>query len=177
VSALERLTERLRAEGGLLAERTLAAPRGERPRLGALAAAGPRARGREPDYELVVEAVREGYLLHCCESRVLDPEDDDLALLAGDRLYALGLAELAALGDLDAIAELADVISLTAQAQAAADSELAEAAWEAGAAAVGWGSSPAHAEAKERARVGDPGAARALREAARALAGNLTASG
>jgi len=39
-------------------------------------------------------------------------------LLAGDHLYALGLARLAALGDLDAVAELADVISLSAQAHA-----------------------------------------------------------
>ena len=39
----------------------------------------------------------------------------DLALLLGDQLYALGLSRLAALGDLDAVAELADVISLVAQ--------------------------------------------------------------
>ena len=40
------------------------------------------------------------------------PDDPDLALLAGDRLYALGLERLAALGDLEAVAELADVIAL-----------------------------------------------------------------
>jgi fructose-1,6-bisphosphatase I len=38
--------------------------------------------------------------------------DEDLRLLAGDALYALGLARLAEAGDLDAVAELADVIAL-----------------------------------------------------------------
>ena len=41
--------------------------------------------------------------------------DRDLALLAGDYLYALGLERLAALGDLDAVRELSDLISLAAQ--------------------------------------------------------------
>ena len=44
--------------------------------------------------------------------------DDDLRLLAGDALYALGLTRLAETGDLEAVAELADLISLCAQAQA-----------------------------------------------------------
>ena len=41
--------------------------------------------------------------------------DADLALLAGDYLYALGLERLAALGDLEAVRELSDLISLSAQ--------------------------------------------------------------
>ena len=81
------------------------------------------------------------------------PEDPDLALLAGDRLYALGLARLAELGDLDAVAELADVISLAAQAHAEGDAERAEAMWAAGAAAVGHGSGSG-------ARGGEGGGAR-----------------
>ncbi|HEX6457041.1 MAG TPA: hypothetical protein VF009_11050, partial [Solirubrobacterales bacterium] len=40
---------------------------------------------------LVVEAVREGYLLHYEQPRLLAGHDSDLALLAGDYLYALGL--------------------------------------------------------------------------------------
>ena len=67
--------------------------------------------------------------------RLLRDDDRDLVLLAGDHLYALGLARLAALGDLPAVSELADVISLGAQAQAEGRADLAEAAWEAGAAA------------------------------------------
>ena len=52
----------------------------------------------------MVEAVREGYLLHYGEPRLLAGHDDDLALLAGDYLYALGIERLAALGDADAVA-------------------------------------------------------------------------
>ena len=44
--------------------------------------------------------------------------DADLALLAGDYLYARGLERLAALGDLEAIRELSDLISLSAQLHA-----------------------------------------------------------
>ncbi len=51
-----------------------------------------------PERALAVEAVREGYELHDGGGRVVATEDADLALLAGDRLYALGLAELAAAG-------------------------------------------------------------------------------
>ncbi len=92
-------------------------------RLGALAASGSRARGHEADYELLVEAIREGFQLHYGRGRVLCPTDPDLALLAGDRLYALGLERLAGLGDIEGIVELADVIALAAQAQAGADAE------------------------------------------------------
>ena len=115
-----------------------------------------------------MEAIREGYLLHYGAGRVVSSDDADLALLAGDQLYAIGLAELADLGDLDAVGELADVISLTAAAQAVADEELAEAVWEAGAVAVGWGGTPDHVAAKALARAGGSGAAEALRAAARA---------
>ena len=90
-----------------------------------MAAAGRRAEGREDDYALLVEAIHEGYLLHYESGRVVRPEDPDLSLLAGDRLYALGLARLAELGDVDAVAELADVISLAAQAHAEGDAERA----------------------------------------------------
>jgi hypothetical protein len=138
---LERLAGALREEGGLLAAALAATPAGTA-RHGALAASGPRATGREADYELLVEAIREGYLLHYSAGRVLAPPDPDLALLAGDRLYALGLTRLAELGDLEAVGVLAEVISLSAQAHAAADPELAERVWEEGARAVGHGGSP-----------------------------------
>ena len=67
---------------------------------------------------LVVEAVHEGYLLHYGEPRLLAGHDPDLALLAGDYLYALGLDRLAALGDGRAVAILADLISRCAQLHA-----------------------------------------------------------
>ena len=94
-------------------------------------------------------------------------------LLAGDHLYALGLARLAALGDLPAVSELADVISLGAQAHAEGRTDLAEAAWEAGAAAVGWGADGALQAAKAAARSGAPEAPAALRAAARLMAGEV----
>ncbi|HEX5762241.1 MAG TPA: hypothetical protein VFY04_03865 [Solirubrobacterales bacterium] len=64
---------------------------------------------------LVVEAVREGYLLHYGESRLLSGQDADLSLLAGDYLYALGIERLAALGDANAVGVLAELIGRCAQ--------------------------------------------------------------
>ena len=90
----------------------------EEPALGALAAAGPRAAGAPDEYLLLVEAIREGYLLHYESPRLIQGADPDLRLLAGDYLYALGLERLAARGDLEAVGELADLISLVAQIHA-----------------------------------------------------------
>lgn len=175
-AALERVAERLREEGGLLADALTCGPSppsvpdGD-PGLGALAAAGPRAAGHAERIAAVVEAVHEGHLLHLGRSRILDASDLDLALLAGDRLYALGLAGLAEIGDVDAVRELADVIALCAQARAEGSPDLASAVWEAGAVAVGWGSTAELQAAKAAARAGDAGAPEALRAAARRLSG------
>jgi hypothetical protein len=70
------------------------------------------------EYALLFEAIREGYLLHYESPRLLAGHDDDLALLAGDYLYALGLARLAEIGDDDAIELLADLIGRCAQLHA-----------------------------------------------------------
>lgn len=113
----------------------------------------------------------EGCLLHYGEPRALQIDDPDLALLAGDRLYALGLDRLAAIGDLGAIAELADIIALSAQAHATGDEALALAAWHAGAVAIGWGEDEQTAAAKAHARHGDPGAVEALHASAARAAG------
>ena len=123
--------------------------------LGPLAASGPRAAGAEPDYAFVVEAIREGYLLHYAEPRILGPVEPDLALLAGDHLYALGLERLAGLGDLEAVRELADLISLCAalHADGPADATTSSALWLASAAAVGGGASEAHGAAKAALRA------------------------
>ena len=66
-------------------------------------------------YDFVIEAVREGYLLHYGAPRLLAGHDADLALLAGDYLYALGIERLATLGDTAAVHRLADLISSCAQ--------------------------------------------------------------
>lgn len=158
---LQALGSALAAEGGTLADVTVAPDRpatdGE-PGPAQLAASGPRARGHEAEYEVLLEMVREAVLLHFGRARVTASADPDLALLLGDQLYALGLSRLAAIGDLDAVRELADTISLISQAAAVGDEELVEAIWEAGAVAVGWGADPAHEQAKALARSADPAA-------------------
>jgi hypothetical protein len=143
--ALHQLADELREEGGLLANTVRVDGRETQTHGEAVAARG-------ETYPLLVEAIREGYLLHYAAGRVVRPDDPDLALLAGDRLYALGLERLAALGDLDAVAELADVIALCAQAHAEGDPARAQAIWEAGAKAVAGGPAPDHQAAKQRWR-------------------------
>jgi len=91
------------------------------------------ARYGDSDRGFVLEAVREGYEMHYGEPRAFAGMDDDLRLLAGDALYALGLERLAATGDLEAVAELADLISDCAQAHADNRPEQADERWAAAA--------------------------------------------
>jgi hypothetical protein len=112
--SLHRLRASLQGEGGLLAEAL-----GDR----ALAVSD---RSAAP---FATEATREGYLLHYERSRLLSTDDADLELLAGDRCYALGLADLAERGDLAGIAHLAGIIASAAKAQAVGDRAAAEALW------------------------------------------------
>jgi hypothetical protein len=140
------------------------------PALGALAAAGPRAAGAPADYAIVVEAVREGYLLHYAEPRLLSGHDADLALLAGDYLYALGIERLAGLGDTAAVRELSDLISLAAECHAEGRVELAAPLWLACTVAVGCGATPAHDAAKQSARLLATEAGAQLRDAAHSAA-------
>lgn len=161
---LRTLANQLRSEGSVISPH-VSDPRGE-PLHGALAAAGPRAAATPEGYALVVETVREGYLLHYAEPRVLSGHDDDLALLAGDYLYALGLERLALLGDSAAVAELSDLISLTAQAHAEGRPDLPPALWLAATVAVGCGADDRHERAKREARDLAPGAAARLVEEA-----------
>jgi hypothetical protein len=85
------------------------------------------ARGRFSDF--VLEAVHEGYLLHYGDPNGFSGMDEDLALLAGDSLYALGLARLAEEGDLDAVARLAELITNCAKAHAEGDPATATGLW------------------------------------------------
>lgn len=174
--ALEALAEQLRAEDTVITSHVRDAD--ERPGLGELASAGPRAAERPGEYALLTESIREGYLLHYGTPRVVSGADPDLALLAGDYLYARGLERLAALGDLEAVRELSDLISLCAQAHAEEEDadgragvELAAALWLAAVAAVAAGPTDGHEAAKRAARLGELAAAEALLEAARAGAG------
>ena len=78
----------------------------------------------------VLEAVYEGYLMHYGTPRLFAGLDDDLRLLAGDALYALGLSRLAATGDLEAVAELSDLISRSARAHAEGRADDVEPMWD-----------------------------------------------
>ena len=167
-AALGAIAARLRADGTIAAD-VLTDPT-EAPSLGPLAAAGPRAEQDPAAYSFVIEAVREGYLLHHGQPRLLTRADPDLALLAGDYLYALGISRLAALGDPAAVVELGDLISISAQAHAEERPEVAAALWLAVALAVGCGATDALREAKEAAREGRPDAESLLRASAEALA-------
>jgi hypothetical protein len=118
VDVLANLRAELRADGGLLADALRETPDGAH-----------LDHGSRDEVRLLLEAIREGYLLHYGRSRLVATDDADLALLAGDRLYALGLERLAALGDLDAVRALADLISQSARHHAEGRPELADAAW------------------------------------------------
>ena len=94
-------------------------------------------------YALAVETIYEGYLLHYGRARLFDPREDELALLLGDYLYAQGLvrvaeAEAASPEDrVGAVSDLAELISLCAQARAERRGEDDGPAWAATAALLG----------------------------------------
>jgi hypothetical protein len=69
-------------------------------------------------YALALETIYEGYLCHYGRSRLFDPADDELALLLGDYLYAHGLVHVAATGSVDAVATLAELLSVCARLRA-----------------------------------------------------------
>jgi hypothetical protein len=108
VNALQTLAEQLRSEDTPISSHVVDPT--EPSQLGEVAGGG--------EYALVIEAVREGYLLHYEQPRLLAGHDSDLALLAGDYLYALGLDRLAVLGETRAVAVLSDLISECARLQA-----------------------------------------------------------
>lgn len=107
-------------------------PAAERQRLPVFSALG------EPAYALGIETVYEGYLAHYGRPRLFAPADADAALLLGDYLYAHGLVRIAATGSDLAVLDLAELISLVAQARADDGPGEAE-AWAATAALLGSG--------------------------------------
>jgi hypothetical protein len=119
----------------------------------------------DPAFALGVETIYEGYLLHYGRSRLFGPADPDTALLLGDYLYAHGLVRVAATGSIEAVHDLAELISLCSQARAEGRGGEAE-AWVATAALLGEGTL-----AEARADLRDRGDASALAEAARSSAG------
>jgi hypothetical protein len=156
VNVLERLRQVLLEEGEPLAATLHDAAPDVTCEIGLLAASGPRAAAAPAEYELLVEAIYEGYRLHYGSPRLIVTSDPNLGLLAGDRLYALGLERLVALGDLAAVRELADVITLCALLSARGEGAACEALWVACARAVGWGTNREHERVKTLLREGDP---------------------
>jgi hypothetical protein len=120
----------------------------------------------EDRFALGLETIYEGYLVHYGTSRLFAPTDEDTALLLGDYLYAHGLVRVAACGEVDAVADLAELISLSSQLRAEGvdgDGPL----WAATAALLGAGRALDPPRAALRLR-GDAGP---LEEAARSSAG------
>jgi hypothetical protein len=107
----------------------------------------------EPRFALGLETIYEGYLVHYGRPRLFEPESGDAALVLGDYLYAQGLARIASVGEVAAVADVAELLSLCAQAQG--DKRPGDgAAWAATAALLGQG---ALGEARAAlSRRGDP---------------------
>ena len=85
-----------------------------------------------------IETIYEGYLVHYGRSRLFAATDGETALLLGDYLYAHGLVRISETGDVAAVADLAELISLCAQSRAEGrDGD--GAAWAATAALLGSG--------------------------------------
>ena len=120
----------------------------------------------DPPLALGVETIYEGYLVHYGRPRLFAPGDGDTALLLGDYLYAHGLVRVAATGNVAAVRDLAELISLCAQGHAdhrPADSP----AWAATAALLGSGGLD-----EARVALRDSGDPSVLEAAARAAAGD-----
>jgi hypothetical protein len=69
-------------------------------------------------FALGLETIYEGYLVHYGRPRLFAPPDEEATLLLGDYLYAHGLVRVAATGELDAVAALAELISTCAHLRA-----------------------------------------------------------
>jgi hypothetical protein len=72
----------------------------------------------EPRFALGLETIYEGYLVHYGRPRLFAPRDADTGLLLGDYLYAHGLVRVAEENDVEAVAELAELISVVSHMRA-----------------------------------------------------------
>ena len=117
-------------------------------------------------HALGLETIYEGYLVHYGHSRLFSPADRDTALLLGDYLYAHGLVHVAETGDVEAVSDLAELISLCAQSRG--DGRDGDgAAWAATSASLGGGGLEL-----ARAALRESGDASMLDAVARVVAGD-----
>jgi len=117
-------------------------------------------------FALGVETIYEGYLLHYGRPRLFAPPDDDVGLLLVDALLAHGLVRVADTGSIEAVADLAALLSLCAQARAdVRDGD--GAAWAATSALLGQGGLDA-----ARAALREGGDTAPLLDLARSAAGD-----
>jgi hypothetical protein len=117
-------------------------------------------------FALGLETIYEGYLVHYGTPRLFAPADADGALLLGDYLYAHGLVRIADAGDVDAVSDLSELISLCSQLRAE-DADGDGALWAATAALLG-----SRRLDEPRAALRLRGDASGLDAAARAAAGD-----
>lgn len=120
----------------------------------------------ESRFALGLETIYEAYLVHFGRPRLFAPRDGNTALLLGDYLYAHGLVRIASFGEVGAVSDLAELISLCGQLRAE-DRAGDGAAWAATAALLG---ADALAEARDALRLG--GEPAPLERLARATAGD-----
>jgi hypothetical protein len=119
VSVLKTVAERAAEASPLWASALLSEPRGEL-----------RFSGCPERHLLGVETIYEGYLLHHGSSRLFDQDDRNLAVLTGDYLYAAGLREICATGDLGAVDALAELIAACAARRGDAEPEPDDGLWD-----------------------------------------------
>ena len=125
----DEIAEEAAAESPLWGEALL--PAGERELVPVFSSLLPEAR-----YAVGLETIYEGYLLHYGRPRLFVAGAGHNALLLGDYLYAHGLVRVAAHDHVDAVADLAALISRCAQLRADGGSGDGE-AWAATAALLG----------------------------------------
>jgi hypothetical protein len=124
-------------------------------------------------FRLGLETIYEGYLVHYGTPRVFEPPDPDTALLLGDYLYAHGLVRIANVGDVAAVSDLSELISLCSQLRAE-DADGDAALWAATSSLLGQGmleearaalrlhGDASQLDAAARVAVGDEAVERAL---------------
>jgi hypothetical protein len=116
-------------------------------------------------YAVGLETIYEGYLVHYGTPRLFAPADADAALLLGDYLYAHGLVRISEAGDVAAVADLSELISLCSQLRAE-NAEGDGPLWAATAALLGSGRGLDDARAALRLRGDASGLDAAARQAA-----------